>query len=101
MILEVILKLPNQPLIHKTSVVNHQQVEQAIAQMRDTIVQPEASKKFQAVSQQLYDWLIKPVESELKNSKVNTLVFIPDGSLQNIPMSALYDGALYLVQRRC
>ncbi|MCC5636990.1 CHAT domain-containing protein [Nostoc sp. CHAB 5844] len=97
--LEVILKLPNQPLIHKTSVVNHQQVEQAIAQMRGTIVQPEASNQFQAVSQQLYDWLIKPVAGELKNSRVNTLVFIPDGSLRNIPMSALYDGKEYLVQK--
>ncbi|MFN6560854.1 MAG: CHAT domain-containing protein [Nostoc sp. ChiSLP01] len=97
--LEVILKLPNQPLIHKTSVVNHEQIEQAIAQLRETIVQPEASKKFQVVSQQLYDWLIKPVEGELKKSRVNTLVFIPDGSLRNIPMSALYDGALYLVQK--
>ncbi|MBW4593715.1 MAG: CHAT domain-containing protein [Brasilonema angustatum HA4187-MV1] len=97
--LEVILKLPNQPLIHKTSVVNHQQVEQVITQMRETIVEPDASKKFQVVSQQLYDWLIKPVEAELKNSRVNTLVFIPDGSLRNIPMSALYDGKKYLVQK--
>lgn len=97
--LEVILKLPNQPLISKTSVVNHQEVEQVITQMRETIVEPDASNKFQAVSQQLYDWLIKPVEGELKNSRVNTLVFIPDGSLRNIPMSALYDGALYLVQK--
>lgn len=97
--LEVILKLPNQPLIRKTSVVNHQQVEQVITQMRETIVEPEASKKFQVVSQQLYDWLIKPVEGELKNSRVNTLVFIPDGALRNIPVSALYNGKEYLVQK--
>ncbi|MFN6487518.1 MULTISPECIES: CHAT domain-containing protein [unclassified Nostoc] len=97
--LEIILKLPNQPLIHKTSVVNHQQVEEAIAQMQETIVQPDANNKFQAVSQQLYDWLIKPVAGELKNSRVNTLVFIPDGSLRNIPMSALSDGKEYLVQK--
>ncbi|MBW4572866.1 MAG: CHAT domain-containing protein [Tolypothrix carrinoi HA7290-LM1] len=97
--LEIILKLPNQPLIHKTSVVNHQQLEQFITQMRETIVEPEANKKLQVVSQQLYDWLIKPVESDLKNSRINTLVFIPDGSLRNIPMSALYDGKEYLVQK--
>ncbi|WP_081402911.1 CHAT domain-containing protein [Scytonema hofmannii] len=97
--LEVILKLPNLPLMHKTSVVNRQEVEQAITKMRETIVEPDGIKKFQAVSQQLYDWLIKPVESDLKNSKVNTLVFIPDGSLRNIPTSALYDGKEYLVQK--
>ncbi len=97
--LEVILKLPNQPLMRKTSVVSSQEVEQVITKMRETIVEPDASNKFQVVSQQLYDWLIKPVEGELKNSRVNTLVFIPDGSLGNIPMSALYDGKEYLVQK--
>ncbi|GAA6616170.1 CHAT domain-containing protein [Scytonema sp. NUACC26] len=97
--LEVILKLPNKPLMHRTSVVNFQEVEQAVTKMRQTIVEPDTIKEFQVVSQQLYNWLIKPVESELKNSKVNTLVFIPDGALRNIPMSALYDGALYLVQK--
>ncbi|MHC5767071.1 MAG: CHAT domain-containing protein [Nostoc sp.] len=96
--LEIIIKLPKQPLIHKTSQVNRQQVEQVITKIRETIVQPDADHKFKAVSQQLYNWLIKPVETDLKNSKVNTLVFIPDGLLRNIPMSALYDGKEYLVQ---
>ncbi|MDZ8032661.1 CHAT domain-containing protein [Nostoc sp. DedSLP04] len=97
--LEVIIKLPKQPLIHKTSQVNRQQVEQVITEIRKTIVQPDADHKFKTVSQQLYNWLIKPVETDLKNSKVNTLVFIPDGLLRNIPMSALYDGREYLVQK--
>lgn len=97
--LEIIIKLPKQPLIHKTSQVNRQQVEQVITEIRKTIVEPDANQKFKAVSQQLYNWLIKPVETDLKNSKVNTLVFIPDGLLRNIPMSALYDGREYLVQK--
>ncbi|MBN3891171.1 MAG: CHAT domain-containing protein [Nostoc sp. JL31] len=97
--LEIIIKLPKQPLIHKTFQVNRQQVEQVITKIRKTIVQPDADHKFKAVSQQLYNWLIKPVETDLKNSKVNTLVFIPDGLLRNIPMSALYDGRGYLVQK--
>ncbi|MEH1834184.1 MAG: CHAT domain-containing protein [Nostoc sp.] len=96
--LEIIIKLPKQALMHKTSKVNRQQVEQAITKIRNTIVEPDAHQQFQAVSQQLYNWLIKPVETDLKNSKVNTIVFIPDGLLLNIPMSALYDGKEYLVQ---
>ena len=96
---EVILKLPNRPLIHKTSVVNRLEVEQMITEMRHTIVEPDANQKFQAASQQLYNWLIRPFETDLKDSKVNTLVFIPDGSLRNIPVAALYDGREYLVQK--
>ncbi|MBN3874042.1 CHAT domain-containing protein [Nostoc sp. JL33] len=97
--LEIIIKLPNQTLMHKTSKVNRQQVEQVITKIRETIVEPDANQKFKAASQQLYNWLIKPVETDLKNSKVNTLVFIPDGLLRNIPMSALYDGKEYLLQK--
>lgn len=97
--LEVILKLPNQELIHKTSLVNSQEVEQIITQMRENIVEPDRIRKFEVASQQLYQWLIQPVATELENSQVKTLVFIPDGSLRNIPMSALYDGKDYLVQK--
>jgi CHAT domain-containing protein len=96
--LEVILKLPQQPLIRKTSVVKREKLEEAIAQMREKIVEPDGIQQFQQASQKLYQWLIKPVETDLKSSGVNTLVFIPDGSLRNISMSALSDGKEYLVQ---
>lgn len=98
--LEIILKLPNQKqLIHKTSVVNSKKLEQLLEEMREIIVEPDRIKDFETASAQVYEWLIKPVETELNKSNVKTLVFIPDGSLRNIPMSALYDGQEYLVQK--
>ena len=97
--LEIVLKLPKKQLIHKTNVVNSEELEQLLEQMRGYIVEPDRNKKFEQVSLRLYELLIKPVETELKNSQVKTLVFIPDGSLRNIPMSALYDGQEYLVQK--
>src|SRR6266446_394511 len=50
-------------------------------------------------ARQLYDWLIKPLEPLLTNSKIDTLVFVPDGALRNIPMAALNDGEHYLVEK--
>ena len=50
-------------------------------------------------AKQLYDWLIKPLEPLLANSKIDTLVFIPDGALRNIPMAALHDGQKYLIEK--
>ena len=99
--LEIILKLPKQELIRKTSVVKSTEVEKIITQMRNRIIEPDLTQEFIADSQQLYQWLIKPIEDDLKNSKakVKTLVFIPDGSLRNIPMAALYDGKEYLAQK--
>jgi CHAT domain-containing protein len=49
-------------------------------------------------AQQLYDWLIRPLESELIRQKIQTLVFVPDGVLRTIPFSALHDGKSFLIQ---
>ncbi|NEQ27027.1 MAG: CHAT domain-containing protein, partial [Microcoleus sp. SIO2G3] len=45
------------------------------------------------------DWLIRPAEAALANRSIETLVFVLDGALRNIPMAALYDGQHYLVER--
>ncbi|MEH2237969.1 CHAT domain-containing protein [Nostoc sp.] len=50
-------------------------------------------------SQQIYGWLIKPVKTEIDNSKVDTLVFVPEGLLRNMPMASLDDGKDYLIQK--
>jgi len=47
----------------------------------------------------LYDWLIAPIEPELRGHQVQTLVIVPDGALRLIPMAALHDGERYLVER--
>lgn len=58
---------------------------------------PDVSIK--SVSQQLYDWLILPVEKYLPEK--GTLVFVLDinSGLQNIPISVLYDGERYLSEK--
>jgi CHAT domain-containing protein len=98
--LEVILKLPGKPLIRKTSIVKRENIEEIIQKMRANIVQPDKNSEFMSASKQLYKWLIQPFAAELKNSTVENLVFVPDGSLRNIPLAALYDetNQKYLVQ---
>jgi len=53
----------------------------------------------QATSQQLYTWLIKPLEAELNAANIKHLVFAPDSTTRYIPLAALYDGKQYLIQR--
>jgi len=97
--LKIIVKLPHKPLIYKTASVKRNEVEQVIMQLRKDIVQPDKTKRVQAVSQKLYNWLIQPYAADLDSSGVNTLVFIPDTSLRNIPMAVLYDGKQYLIEK--
>ena len=50
-------------------------------------------------AQQLYKWLIGPLEPDLTSLRVDTLIFVPDGPLRTIPMAALHDGKQFLVAR--
>ena len=97
--LEVILKVPQQPLRHYTIERSQAQVEQTLEQLQQKLTEPDTIRDVRALSQQVYSWLITPAELELAKSRVNTLVFVLDGALRNIPMAALYDGNQYLIEK--
>ena len=62
-------------------------------------VEKRTTLEYRSHAQQLYDWLIRPLESELIRHKIQTLVFVPDGPLRTIPFSALHDGKSFLIQQ--
>lgn len=53
---------------------------------------------YEDYSSKLYDWIIGPVMPVLKKEGVNTLIFIPDGSLRLFPPGALNDGEKFLIE---
>lgn len=63
------------------------------------LLQDFRSQTYRMPARRLYDWLIAPIEPKLVEAGVSTLVFIPDGSLRTIPMSPLFDGERYLVEK--
>ncbi len=50
-------------------------------------------------AQDLYNKLIRPFDADLKQAKINALVFVHDGILRTIPMSALHDGKTFLIEK--
>lgn len=96
--LEVILSLPQQPLRHYATSLPQTQVESIVEKLRQTLV-IRSKREFMPFAQQVYNWLVRPVETDLASSGVNTLVFVLDGSLRNIPIAALHDGNKYLVEK--
>jgi CHAT domain-containing protein len=97
--LQVIVKIPKQPL--RRYLINKSQieVEKTLGQLRQYLTEPDRIEDVQTLSSQVYSWLIQPIESELQHSNVNTLAFVLDGALRNVPMAALYDGKQYLVEK--
>lgn len=97
--LQVIVKIPQQPLRHFTINKSQVEVERTLAQLQEYILEPDRTEEVQTLSNSVYNWLIQPIASDLATSQVNTLVFVLDGALRNIPLAALYDGEKYLVEK--
>ncbi|MBD2295479.1 CHAT domain-containing protein [Anabaena sphaerica FACHB-251] len=97
--LEVILSLPQQALHHYAAKVSQNEVEEVTEKLRFNLEKPYTTPEGKLLSAKVYDWLIRPVQTELAQSQVKTLVFILDGALRNIPMAALYDGQQYLLEK--
>jgi CHAT domain-containing protein len=99
--IEVIVRFPNQSLKHYATKINQSTVDQTLRELRRAILRTNASRVIEQ-SKQVYQWILEPLESDLsKNSKIETLVFVLDGDLRNIPMSILYDvkADQYLVEK--
>ena len=79
--------------------VNQQQLWNKVSQFRTELSNPNGEKELKAISQELYNWLIKPLEGEIKGKNVRNLVFSLDRSTRYIPMAALFDGKQYLIER--
>lgn len=62
-------------------------------------VEKRTTLEFLPHAQQLFNWLIRPLEPVLKGMPIDTLVFVPDGPLRTIPMAALHDGKQYLISK--
>jgi CHAT domain-containing protein/lipopolysaccharide biosynthesis regulator YciM len=95
----IILKKPQQPnLSYYTTPIAQDKVEATLENLRKALSQSN-SQEVLAPAQATYNWLIRPIEAELDNGTIKTLVFVLDGSLRNIPMSALHDGRQYLIEK--
>ncbi len=90
--LEVILKLPNhRELIRYKSLVTRTELESKLKELRNLLMKRTSDRTaYESLSTQVYEWLIRPAEKYF-NSTIKTLVFVPDGYLRNIPISALWD----------
>jgi CHAT domain-containing protein len=99
--LDVILKLPNQDLRHYRTLIAQDKVEGIVEDLREYLKDVTRTAQVKQQSQQIYDWLIRPAETELAKSGIKTLVFVLDGALRNVPMAVLYDfqRQKYLVEK--
>jgi len=78
--------------------VGAEEIKKTVTLYRERL-QTRPNKRFIYESQKLYDWIIRPLESELTAQEIDTLVVAPDGALRLIPFATLYDGKQFLIEK--
>jgi CHAT domain-containing protein len=78
--------------------VTTEEVDRVIIDFRNNL-RDTSSNDFLPQSQQLYDWVVRPMEPELEKAQAKTLVFVMNGNLRVVPPAAFHDGKRYLVEK--
>ena len=95
--LELILTTPDSPPVRRTVKVTKKELNETILAFRKALKTPLEDAKKPALK--LYQWLIQPIENDLKTANAKTSIYAPDGQLRYIPLAALYDGKQWLIER--
>ncbi|MDY6940454.1 MAG: CHAT domain-containing protein [Cyanobacteriota bacterium] len=98
--LTLVLVVPEGPPILRTVSLEPYELETTIGQFVEEIQRVYRPRStYLRPAQQLYQWLIAPLESELESLNINTLIFAMDAGLRQIPLAALHDGEQFLIER--
>ncbi len=83
-------------MYRQTTLLTQEVVEQAVRQLA---VNLRNNLFYESLGEEVYSWLIKPLESLLSDNRVDTLIFVPDGVFRLFPLAALWNGSEFLAQK--
>ncbi|MEQ8963918.1 MAG: CHAT domain-containing protein [Coleofasciculus sp. C2-GNP5-27] len=95
---EMILRSPDGSLKNYPIPITKEEIEAEIEQLR-YFLELRTTEQYIPQAKKIYDRLIHPMEADLAVMQPKTLVFINDGVLRQIPMSALHDGQEFLIEK--
>ena len=96
--LEIILFSPNTLPISRTVKISKGKLEALISNYRNGLLDA-TSEDVKEPALQLYNLLIKPIETELSQAKAKKILYAPDGILRYVPLAALYDDKKWMAEK--
>jgi CHAT domain-containing protein len=100
--LDLIVVPPSGIPIHKSiPAAGRETLMEVVTRFRSELLNPSKinTQSYLPPSQQLYQWIMAPLEAELKAQGIDTLVFSMDAGLRTLPLAALHDGSQFLVEK--
>ncbi|HEY9834699.1 MAG TPA: CHAT domain-containing protein [Stenomitos sp.] len=88
-----------EPIRRQVTGATREKVLQVVYQFQSEVTNAQSGRDYEAPSKQLYQWLVAPLEDEIKARGIQNLSFIMDNGLRSLPIAALYDGQQFLVEQ--
>ncbi|MBE9128907.1 MULTISPECIES: CHAT domain-containing protein [unclassified Coleofasciculus] len=95
----ILVTADGQPIRYPVPGATREKVYQTAEQFRRAITDTRIPRPYLPAAQQLYQWLIAPLEAELQTRQINNLAFIMDQGLRSLPIAALHDGTGFIIER--
>ena len=93
----VVVTANGELLEHKVEGATWEEVNKTVKRLRRSITNPERNAYLKH-SQQLYDWLVRPVEEHLQQQDIDNIAFLMDMGLRSVPVAAMHDGENFILE---
>jgi len=95
--IEILLSLSD-GIEQAVTVIDSDELRNKITNFR-VLLEKRTTHQYMRYGRQLYDLLIRPMQTSLDKHNVDTLVIVPDSALRTIPLGALHDGKEFLISK--
>ncbi|MEQ8960705.1 MAG: CHAT domain-containing protein, partial [Coleofasciculus sp. C2-GNP5-27] len=95
----IIVTAEGKPIRRSVPGATREKVLNTTQQLRRAVTSIAIPRPYLPLSQQLYQWLVAPVEAELKTHDINTIAFLVDSGLRSLPMAVLHDGNEFILEK--
>ncbi len=93
----VVVTATGEPILKRVRGVTRSQVVSVAHRFTRSITRQ--NNTYWSVAQQLNEWLIAPLEADLRDRGIDNLAIVADMGLRSLPFAALHDGDRFLVER--
>lgn len=89
------------PIVHEIAEADTEKLYSVVRKFYLEITNPRklTTTSYLEPAQQLYNWIIKPIKSDLEASEIETILFCLGEGLRTLPLGALHDGKQFLIEQ--
>ena len=97
----IVVPSSGKPIRHSVPEATQEKLFPVVRQLQSEITNPRQrdTVSYQAPAEQLYQWMIQPIEDDLKRLGISTILFSLDAGLRSLPMAVLWDGQQFLTEK--